>query len=69
MSSASAWASSTPFNGPSLPGTTGAPACFAMTRAWALSPISRIASGEGPMNVMPQARQTSANVGFSARSP
>jgi len=40
-----------------------------MARACALSPISLIASGEGPMNVMPQARQTSAKVGFSASSP
>ena len=57
------------FNGASLPGTTGTPACLAMTRAWALSPISRMASGEGPMNVRPQARQMSAKDGFSARKP
>ena len=69
MSSASACASSTPSSGPWLPGTTGAPAALAMPRACALSPMSRIASGDGPMNVMPQARHTSANVEFSERSP
>ncbi len=69
MASASAWASSTPRRAPSLPGTTGAPACFAISRACALSPISRMVSGDGPMKVMPHARQTSAKVAFSARSP
>ncbi len=69
MASASAWASSTPSSGPSLPGTTGAPACLAMERAWALSPMSRMASGDGPMKVMPQARQISAKAAFSDRRP
>jgi hypothetical protein len=31
--------------------------------------MSRIASGEGPMKVMEQARHTSANAAFSARKP
>jgi len=31
--------------------------------------MSRIASGEGPMNVIEHARQTSAKAGFSARNP
>jgi len=31
--------------------------------------MSRIASGEGPMKVIEQARQTSAKAGFSARNP
>jgi hypothetical protein len=34
-----------------------------------LSPIRRIASGDGPMNVIEHARHTSAKAGFSARNP
>jgi hypothetical protein len=67
--SATSTASASSLSGSSLPGTTGTPACLAITRACALSPIKRIASGEGPMNVRPQARQMSAKAGFSARKP
>ncbi len=48
---------------PSLPGTTGTPACLASLRASFLLPSSRIASCGGPMNSMLQARQTSAKCG------
>ena len=45
---------------PSLPGSTGTPAFFITRRARALSPISRITRGSGPMNLMWHASQTSA---------
>ena len=54
---------------PSDPGTVGTPASFASRRAVALSPIWRIWSGVGPMNVMFDAPQVSANSAFSARKP
>ncbi len=69
IESARVCASSTPESGPSLPGTTGAPACLAISRAWALSPMRRMASGDGPMKVMPHARQISAKAEFSASRP
>ncbi len=37
---------------PSVPGMTGTPAAVIVVRASALSPISSICSGAGPMNVM-----------------
>ena len=37
--------------------------------AMALSPILRIISGVGPMNVNPDAAQTSAKWAFSDRNP
>src|SRR3972149_3927245 len=67
--SAALWAWSSSFSGPSLPGMIGAPACRASSRPWALSPMRRMASGDGPMNVIPQARQISANAAFSGRNP
>ena len=45
---------------PSLPGVVGTPAFFMVSRATALSPRARIASGVGPMKVMPCLRQASA---------
>src|SRR6267143_6810503 len=39
------------------PGTTGTPASVALRRARVFSPISSIASGGGPMNVMPALAQ------------
>ena len=53
-------ACSSPCTGPSLPGSTGTPAFFIARRARALSPISRMTFGYGPMNLMWQASQTSA---------
>ena len=46
--------------GPSLPGRIGTPAFFIARRARALSPSSRITFGDGPMNLMWHASQTSA---------
>ena len=66
---ATAAASSYVFAGPSLPGRMGTPAFFAVSRATALSPMSRMASGVGPMNVRPHSRAISANAAFSARKP
>ena len=54
---------------PGEPGTVGTPASAASRRAVALSPICRIWSPVGPMNVMLDALQMSANSAFSARKP
>ena len=40
-----------------------------LARAFSFSPISRVTSGGGPMNLMPQAWQTSAKLAFSLNSP
>ena len=53
-----AWSSSS--TTPGEPGTTGTPALIMAFLAWLLSPISRIAFGPGPMNLMRQASQISA---------
>ncbi len=66
---ASAPASSTLSSTPGLPGTSGSPACFMVWRATALSPILRIMSGVGPMNVKPLEAHTSAKCAFSDRKP
>ena len=62
-------ASSTSSTGPGVPGTTGTPVSAMVRRAVALSPISRICSGVGPMKVIFDAAQISANSAFSARNP
>ena len=54
---------------PVLPGSTGTPAFFMARRARALSPISRITFGSGPMNLMWHASQTSARYALSDRKP
>ena len=54
---------------PSVPGTTGTPTDLASSRALTLLPISVMACGEGPMKVMPDAWQRSANSAFSDRNP
>ncbi len=51
------------------PGTTGTPASVALRRARVFSPISSIASGGGPMKVMPALAQARANFAFSERKP
>ncbi len=59
-------------SGPSgsfVPGTTGTPAAIASARAAVLLPIRSMASGEGPMKVIPASRQARANPAFSARNP
>ena len=64
-----ATASSTSSMVPGDPGTVGTPASWASRRAVALSPIWRICSPVGPMKVMFDALQVSANSAFSARKP
>ena len=51
--------------GPSLPGSIGTPAFFIARRARALSPISRMTFGSGPMNLMWHASHTSARYALS----
>ena len=55
--------------GPSLPGRMGTPALRITRRARALSAISRMTWGSGPMNLMWQAAQTSARYALSDRNP
>jgi hypothetical protein len=55
------------FNDPVRARVTGTPALRAVARAMFLSPIARIASLLGPMNLMWQLSQTSAKCAFSAR--
>jgi hypothetical protein len=54
---------------PSDPGNIGTPACFMAARAFSFSPISRVTSGRGPMNLISLISQTSAKFAFSASSP
>jgi hypothetical protein len=55
--------------GSGLPGTIGTPAAAMRRRASVLSPIARIASADGPMNVRPASAHASANRQFSDRNP
>ena len=66
---ATSTASSGSPTGPGEPGTTGILSSSASFRAAALSPMSRICSGLGPMNAMLELRQASANSADSARKP
>lgn len=66
---ANASASSTSSTGPGVPGTIGTPTAAIAARAEALSPITRICSGVGPMKAMFDAAHVSANSAFSARNP
>ncbi len=52
-----------------LPGKSGSPNRSAFCRARTLSPHARIASGVGPMKVMPHFEQMRANSAFSERNP
>ena len=54
---------------PSEPGRMGTPCFFMVARAFSFSPIRRVTSGGGPMNLIPQSRQTSAKLAFSLSSP
>ena len=54
---------------PSVPGVTGTPYLVAVARAVFLSPMARINSAEGPMNLILQLSQISAKRGFSERNP
>ena len=51
------------------PGSTGTPASRMKARARSFTPISRITSGFGPMNLMPETSHTSAKPAFSLRKP
>ena len=68
---ASAWpfAASTSSMLASDPGTTGTPLAIAAARPAILSPISSIASGDGPMNVSPCSAHRRAKPAFSAMNP
>ena len=55
--------------GTAVPGTTGTPAAVAACRAAVLRPMSRMASGVGPMKVRPARAHAAANSAFSARKP
>ena len=54
---------------PSEPGRMGTPTFFMVARAFSFSPIMRVTSGGGPMNLMPHAWQTSAKLAFSLSRP
>jgi len=69
MLRATPWACSSSCTTPPLPGRVGTPASIAVRKASALSPIRRITSGPGPMNVSPHSRDTSAKWADSARNP
>ena len=55
--------------GSGVPGTIGMPLASAARLAAALSPIVSIASGGGPMNVMPASPTALANPARSDRKP
>jgi len=61
--------SSAPLTGSGVPGTSGAPARSAMCRAVTLSPRSRMACGDGPIQVSPASRTACAKSAFSERNP
>ena len=70
MSRAMRWFSSgTSPSGPPEPGTQGTPAFFITLMADTLSPIMRITSARGPMNVKPLFSTRSAKSAFSDRKP
>ncbi len=62
-------ASSAEATTPSEPGRMGTPAAFIACRAFSFSPIVRITSGVGPMNLMPLVSQTWAKLAFSLSKP
>ena len=53
----------------SEPGITGSRAFFMSARAFTLSPICLITSGDGPRKTMPASSQARAKSAFSARKP
>jgi hypothetical protein len=54
---------------PGRAGASGAPTFSATWRAVTLSPRASIASGDGPIQIMPAAMTARANSAFSARKP
>ena len=69
MSPATARASSTVSTAPSEPGTTGTPRSRIVALAATLSPMARMCSGRGPMNVIPCSSTIDAKRAFSERNP
>ncbi len=63
------FSSGTSPRGPPDPGTQGTPAFFITLMADTLSPIMRITSARGPMNVKPLFSTRSAKSAFSDRKP
>src|SRR5438309_140557 len=57
-------ASPSPARMPSDPGRIGTPAFFIAARAFSFSPIRRVISGGGPMNLILQVSETSAKLAF-----
>jgi len=57
------------FHRPRVPGTTGTPFAIIVARAVALSPIVRICSGVGPINVIFARRADLGKLGVLARKP
>ncbi len=55
--------------GLSVPGASGAPTFSATWRALTLSPSRSIASGDGPIQIMPASITARAKSAFSARKP
>ena len=55
--------------GPSEPGRIGTSDAATVRRASDLLPISRIASGGGPMKTRPHSRTMEAKCAFSAKNP
>ncbi len=51
------------------PGTIGTPASAMISRALVFEPIASIASGGGPIKMIPASAQARANSAFSARKP
>ena len=51
------------------PGTIGTPAAAMISRARVFEPIISIASGGGPIQVIPASAQARAMSAFSARKP
>ena len=68
-SSANARASAASATGPSVPGTSGAPARTAISRAVTLLPSASITSAVGPIHVRPAATTARAKSAFSERNP
>ena len=50
-------------------GSTGTPAPATASLAWALLPMTRIASGAGPTQTMPAGAHASGSAGFSDKKP
>ena len=68
-SSTNASTSSASLTGLSVPGASGAPTFSATWRALTLSPSRSMASGDGPIQIMPASITARAKSAFSAKKP